>query len=447
MYISELKRILRSKVFIISMLLLAAYFVYVTGTYIIRAGSDIEHKHEEAKTFNSVCDELMANYPGDVPLNKWLQQVLAEKEAVMNEANEKFSAQFDENDDEPHLLDEETKKARDDYFSTLSVCNTLNYTLYDYQAAMRKNVEKAVKMVNDPTQSAYTVRLNTKAAEKYNSIKNFSLIDSSPASAWYGRFTMERYTYFYIMLFMVFIIIAADTFCSENTYSMESMVFTSKYGRKRLFVSKVSALVSICVFTMLILTFIDVMIAWYIMGDTLMFEPLQTLPRFQNSTANISFFGLLLICDLLRTLALVFVVSIAAAVSQLSRKVFISLIIDCLVMFSMFAVYMYSSGYMVNEPDKFESTFDADRFALFERLRAFLPTSFIRPYVYFEKLDYINVANYPFLRLTTCVIVTAAVTVLLLLFAYFRFGNVLKFLPRAKAHKPKKNMTLKMQAA
>ena len=183
------------------------------------------------------------------------------------------------------------------------------------------------------------------------------------------------------------------------------------------------------------------------MGDALMFEPLQTLPRFQNSTANISFFGLLLISDLLRTLALVFVVSIAAAVSQLSRKVFISLIIDCLVMFSMFAVYMYSSGYMVNEPDKFESTFDADRFALFERLRAFLPTSFIRPYVYFEKLDYINVANYPFLRLTTCVIVTAAATVLLLLFAYFRFGNVLKFLPRAKAHKPKKNMTLKMQAA
>ena len=224
MYISELKRILRSKVFIISMLLLAAYFVYVTGTYIIRAGSDIEHEHEEAKTFNSVCDELMANYPGDVPLNKWLQQVLAEKEAVMNEANEKFSAQFDENDDEPHLLDEETKKARDDYFSTLSVCNTLNYTLYDYQAAMRKNVEKAVKMVNDPTQSAYTVRLNTKAAEKYNSIKNFSLIDSSPASAWYGRFTMERYTYFYIMLFMVFIIIAADTFL------LREHIFNGEHG-------------------------------------------------------------------------------------------------------------------------------------------------------------------------------------------------------------------------
>ena len=445
MYTSELKRILRSKVFIISMLLLAAYFVYITGVYIIRAGSDIEHEHEKAKTFNSVCDELMANYPGDVPLNAWLQQVLTEKEVIMNEAVDKFDAQFD--DDEPHEFDEATANAVNDYFLTLSVCNTLNYTLYDYQAAMRKNVEKAIKMVNDPTQSAYTVRLNTKAAEKYNSIKNFSLIDSSPASAWYGRFTMERYTYFYIMLFMVFIIIAADTFCSENTYSMESMVFTSKYGRKRLFVSKVSALVSICVFTMLILTFIDVMIAWYIMGDTLMFEPLQTLPRFQNSTANISFFGLLLISDLLRTLALVFVVSIAAAVSQLSRKVFISLIIDCLVMFSMFAVYMYSSGYMVNEPDKFESTFDADRFALFERLRAFLPTSFIRPYVYFEKLDYINVANYPFLRLTTCVIVTAAATVLLLLFAYFRFGNVLKFLPKAKAHKPKKNMTLKMQAA
>ncbi len=433
MYISELKRILRSKVFLISMLLLAAYFVYITGLHLIRSRNDIDYKHEEAKTFNSVCDELMANYPGDVPLNAWLQQVLTEKEAVMNEAVDKFDAQFD--DDEPHEFDEVTANAVNDYFSTLSVCNTLNYTLYDYQAAMRKNVEKAVKMVNDPTQSAYTVRLNTKAAEKYNSIKNFSLIDSSPASSWYGRFTMERYTYFYIMLFMVFIIIAADTFCSENTYSMESMVFTSKYGRKRLFVSKTAALVSICIFTMLILTFIDVMIAWYIMGDALMFEPLQTLPRFQNSTANISFFGLLLISDLLRTLALVFVVSIAAAVSQLSRKVFISLIIDCLVMFSMFAVYMYSSGYMVNEPDKFESTFDADRFVLFENLRAFLPTSFIRPYVYFEKFDYINVANFPFLRLTTCVIVTAAATMLLLLFAYFRFGNV--FSVRRKIKVPK----------
>ena len=435
MYISELKRILRSKVFIISMLLLAAYFVYVTGVYIIRARSDIEHEHEEAKTFNSVCDELMANYPGDVPLNAWMQQVLAEKEAIMNEAVDKFNAQFD--DDEPHEFDEVTANAVNDYFSTLSVCNTLNYTLYDYQAAMRKNVEKAIKMVNAPTQSAYTVRLNTKAAEKYNSIKNFSLIDSSPASSWYGRFTMERYTYFYIMLFMVFIIIAADTFCSENTYSMENMVFTSKYGRKRLFVSKVSALVSICVFTMLILTFIDVIIAWYIMGDTLMFEPLQTLPRFQNSTANISFFGLLLICDLLRTLALVFVVSIAAAVSQLSRKVFISLIIDCLVMFSMFAVYMYSSGYMVADPDTLEFTFDADRFALFERLRAFLPTSFIRPYIYFEKLDYINVANYPFLRLTTCAVVTVIASIALFTFAYFRFGNVIGISRRRKAPKAK----------
>ncbi len=188
---------------------------------------------------------------------------------------------------------------------------------------------------------------------------------------------------------------------------------------------------------MLVLTAADVISAYYIMGGRLLLQPVQSLEFYQSSAANISFLSLIIISGLARLLMFVFVISIAAAVSQISRKVFISLVADCLILFVMFAFYVYSYEYMLSSEGTLAETLDSRRFNMFEKLRAFLPTCLTQPYVYFEKFDYINVANYPFLRLTTCVIVTAAATVLLLLFAYFRFGNVFRILPRSIGRKNK----------
>ena len=239
------------------------------------------------------------------------------------------------------------------------------------------------------------------------------------------------YEYFYIFLAFVFVILAADVFCYERTRTLEGMVFTSEKGRKNLFTAKLCSLVCISFVTMLIFTVADVCVAYFIMGGRLLHEPIQILEVFQTSTANIDLLTFIICCNVLRFAVLVLAICLAAAVSQISRNVFVSIIIDLAVMFGMFAAFVYSMGYNTSPSDSpGEIVFDSSKFALYEKLRGFLPACLTNPMVYFEKFDYINVANYPFTRMTTCVIVTVTASVLLALFSFVRFGNVLKFIPR-----------------
>lgn len=432
----ELKRIVKSRVFIILILLSLVYFAYLTVNYFRYNNDSIKYYKESAEETNAFLSEITADQNVVEDLLDSLLRMRTELDNEYNALREQELGEYvlngyDENG-EPiysYMLTEEEKALHIRLFAVNDAIEIMDYQLREYPKLIGTTLKKAIILVNDSTQDSYTVKLNQKAIDKYNIVKEFSLIDGYTAGMWHEMYAV-RYEYFYIFLVFVFLILSADVFCYERTRSLEGMVYTSKNGRGNLFSAKLFSLLSIAFVMMLVFTIVDVSIAYYIMGGQLMNEPLQVIKVYKSSTANITVLEFILCCSALRFSVLVLAIGLAAAVSQISRNVFVSIVADCLAMFSVFALYVYASGYEKFDAETGASLFDSSRFALFEKLRGFLPSCLTSPMVYFEKFDYINIANYPFTRMTTCLTITIATAIVFILLAYIRYGNVLKFIPR-----------------
>lgn len=433
MFRYELKRTVHSRMFIVVMLLTLAYFVYITVNYFTVHNSSICEARSSASEANAFLAEITASQIGDESLLATLKR---DREQTDNEMVRLAELHADDprNEDGSRSLSPEEIEVRARLMMLLNCVDLIDYQFVQYPELVKTTIEKAVRLTAVSPQNSYVYRENILAIEKYNIVKEFSLLDSSPARLWHEMYT-SLYDYFYILLVFAFLFIAADSFCFENTHSTEGIVFTSKHGRRDLFRSKFLSLISIAFAFMLLLTVFDLISAFYIMGGQLMLEPLQVLNTYQSGTTQMNILSFIIVNNIMRFLLIVFTISLAGAVSQISRNVFISAIIDIIIMSVLFAAYIYSSNYIsyddINSPS---GVFIAERFTLFERLRIFLPTCLIKPVSYFDKFDYINVANYPFSRMTTCLTVTGVASIVFILFAYFRFGSVLKFTPhRSKA--------------
>ncbi len=433
MYGAELKRILKSKVFIIIALLSVALFVYVNVMYFRYYSPYIKGYKKTANEMN----ECIQNYADQAQSDdvEEIYNLIMEDRNKIHEESLQYSAEHPDCGEDEVYLDMISR-----YYFLGSCLDTINYQYKRYPQLVYTTLEKAYAVLEDPQSSAYNIRLSNKAIEHYNVYKDLSLVNTKPFSTWNTVENM-KYQYFYLVLAFVFVILAADVFCAERTLGLEGMVYTAKYGRKGLFVSKLLSLLTIALAIMVVFTVSDVILAYYYMGD-LLFEPIQIVEEYKSCVFNINILQFVILGNCLRLLFLVFVISIAAAVSQLSGKVFVSLMLSAALLAVMTALFVYSSRYSVDETVNQETMemqhyFYKDKFYLFTKLRVFLPVCLSQPHDFFEKFDYINVANFPFLRLTTCITVTAAASVLMFAFAYFRFGNVLGILPRSIRRKNK----------
>lgn len=426
MYGIELKRILKSKVFIILALLTVVYFAFVMKWYFRDFGEYIKSEKTSAGEINACIQQYVdKSQSGDI--EEVCDLIKEDAERLRQES---MQSGADVPDGE---VNEEYFELMNQYLYLSSCLDTINYQYKRYPQLVYTTLDKAYAVIEDPQTSEYNIRLSNKAIEHYNVYKDFSLVDTTPISSWNSH-EKVKYEYFYLILSFVFVILAADVFCAERTLNLEGMVYTAKYGRKRLFVSKLLSLLTIAFAAVALLTASDIILANYCMGD-LLFEPIQIIESYKSCVFNINILQFIILSNSMRLLFLVFVISIAAAVSQISGKVFFALMFSAILLAALTALFVYSSHYEVDEiinmeTMEFRHIFYKERLDLFTKLRAFLPVCLSQPHDFFEKFDYINVANFPFLRLTTCVIVTTAVTVLLLLFAYFRFGNVFRILPR-----------------
>ncbi len=345
MFRYELKRILRGKVFIIAMFIAVLYFVYLNLVYFKPMYSD-DYKAllESEQETNSYLAQLEADSSADESMLMTLRKRRAELHdevqklfdelvecgAMIEQANADGSITYYEADPMPYEYQEKFERYRDDVFEydlLMNVTSVMEYQLDTFPNLMEDTLKKAVKLANGPMQNEYTIRLNRKAIDKYNIRRDLSFIVSAPANRWHENYILI-YEYFYILLPFVFLFIAADAFCSESTYSIEGMVYTSKYGRRRLFGQRLLALITIACAAMLLFTITDVIVAYTLMGGKLLLEPIQIMSEYQNSTLGLSILSMILVTSALRLLLIMFAVALAGAVSQISRKVFISAIID-----------------------------------------------------------------------------------------------------------------------
>lgn len=418
MFKYELKRILKSRVFIILTVLALAYYSYLTISYFINNSEGIAQTKKDAQTTNSFLSETVCQAAeGESPYDA-LKKTYLEAE---NEWNRLAADGFGEDG----KMSGDMLKAHNRWYICMRAFNSVSYKLDEYPAFTSTAIKKAYIISEDQTQDKYTIRLNQKAVEEYNVVRDFSLIDTTPASVWHEMYT-ARYEYFYIFLVFAFVILSADVLCCERTHRLCGIVFTSKNGRKSLLMAKLCSLGLIAAIIIAVITVADISVCYSVMGKELMLEPIQALPAYKSSTADLSFFSLILYCSLVRLILLLFAAGMAAAVSVISRNVFSSVIINAMVMFAGFAACIYASGYEIFDENSAGVSFDATRYELYEKLRAFLPVCLTDPTAYIDKFDCINIAQFPVERIAACLCVTAILSAVFITLAFCRFGKASK---------------------
>ena len=236
---NEIKRILRSRVFIILTLLTAAYFIYLTvGAYRINHDS-IKSSQKQANAVNEYLAQVTkdTNATDQSTLFESLRQKYSDAMTELNTYIEQNQENWTYDENGFHHPDVQETALTERYNMAQSAYLTVKYKFDEYVKITENTVINALSLIADTSQDSYTVRLNKKAVDKYNRQKDFALIDSSPASVWHEMYIMS-YMYFYIVLAFAFVILAADVFCAENTHSLEAIVYTAQYGRQRLFCAK-----------------------------------------------------------------------------------------------------------------------------------------------------------------------------------------------------------------
>lgn len=414
----ELKRILQSRVFIILAALTAIYFAYLTASYFFSNQQTIAQYQKDAEVTNAFLSEVSDQSADRANFYNTLKEVYLEAENELG----RLSAQ---DTGEGGQMSDEMQAAYDRWRIAMHALDCVGYQFDEYPSFAEKTIKKAYLLSNDESQDEYTIRLNKKAVEEYNVARSFSLIDTKPAGIWHEMYS-ARYRYFYIFLVFVFVIMSADIFCYEHTHRLCGMVYTSKNGRKCLLFAKLCSLWLIAVVTIAVITIADISVCLSIVGRELIFEPVQVLPIFRRSTADLNFLTLIIYSGVIRLLLLLLVICLVAAISTVSRNALISLSINAVLMFTAFALYSYSIGYEKINSISGEIVLYEKRFELYEKLRGFLPVCFVNPISYVEKFDYMNICGYPISRLAVCITVTILISAVLVLTAFSRFGKASK---------------------
>lgn len=428
MFKYELKRLLKSRLFLILILITVAYRGFITVNFFKNYNESIVYDKETAVQINAFLKDAESKQSDRESLR------MAVKNAYL-EVQEKAATDSDIRNTPGSY----GKNLLEDWTIVEAANERAEYILKTYPEQMRKNVSQAALTVNDISQDAYTVRKNQKIIDKYNVKKDFSLIDTSAADNW--LVLTKSFDYFYVFLTFALFFLASEAFCSERTRSLEGLVFTSKKGRAKLFSSRFISLTVIAVFLTVIFTAADTVSALYIMGYRLVVEPIQILPDFIGCMANINILTFIILCNLLRFALLLLAISLAAVISPLLRNIFAVSLSGGLMLFTAFALNIYAKNYIVfDASNPFTGKIDMARYKLYERIRIFLPTCFSSPAAYFEKFDYFRLADFPVSRIAFCLSVTVGLFAVFTLFGFLRFGRPYRFLQK-KMIRGKRNGT------
>lgn len=248
-----------------------------------------------------------------------------------------------------------------------------------------------------------------KAYRMYNKNYSFHVVndwDIENATAYSGR---EFYGYLYLFFVLA---LFCGLFTREKETGMELLLLSSKKGKSRLFLKKTGAAALLLVPVTFLVTVVPFLGLWLKIGIPLsrLAEPVQCMPNeFQDSPYTISIGQLLLISCLLRLLAGLLAIAVAAVCSVfLKRGLFV------LLSSAVLCTGMYLAG-TVKKPAAFARTlYKMGGFGL------------LNPYKYFQKYDTVNVLGQPCSCLALAVLFTASFAFFLLVLAYGLYVRLLR---------------------
>ena len=375
MIIWEIKKIIKSKFFIISILLISVLY----GV----------HKYK--------------GIPGDIDMissqNALYEQLLTDEEEYNQNALPYYNRIADK--DILQLLKMEggyLKTAYDDYCVIKAIEEGRIYADSGYEKSMKEMVTASVISLSR-CDSLYEKRLHEKSIEIYN-----TRVDIEPV---YEK-GLERYLTWIqnepivgMLLILWCVVLSAQVVGFEERKNLKLMVATTKRGRRDILLSKIAAIAIIVAVVKFMFIMVNIIfgLTVYRINFRMFLAPIQSLERYQLCSFHVSILGYFMLVGLGQLVLLELAVCVTAVMAYFIKPVPAAGI----------SLVLWEAPVYLLSRQTWDTYLEMETFG---KIRQYAPWALNSILDYFLNFDYGRFINFPVNRFVTCIIVSVLVMAL-----------------------------------
>ena len=376
MILWELRKIIKSKFLIISLMLIIAIFIYHNKTNVIP--EDIEN----VVSMNLFFEELYHN----------------------QEEYDNYALQYYEELDGKGLAQILTlegvylDRAYMDYMVIGELKNKKQYAQRGYEELMT-DIVRTTTVYMCKSNSLYEKRLHEKSIEIYN-----TRVDIEPV---YEK-GLERYLTWIqnepivgMVLILWCVVLAAQVVGFEERKNLKLMVATTKRGRRDILLSKIAAIAIIVAVVKFMFIMVNIIfgLTVYRINFRMFLAPIQSLERYQLCSFHVSILGYFMLVGLGQLVLLELAVCVTAVMAYFIKPVPAAGI----------SLVLWEAPVYLLSRQTWDTYLEMETFG---KIRQYAPWALNSIRDYFLNFDYGRFINFPVNRFVTCIIVSVLVMAL-----------------------------------
>ena len=307
------------------------------------------------------------------------------------------------------------KNALGDLYAISKTIDLMSYVRTGFEQDRRELVKgmlyqnNAEKQKTDP--DTYLIAANEKAIEQYN--RRVDLRFESTGISPDIHYAIFNYSMWEYVMIALCVLMTVRLFSCEYSSGAYRCVNTSKRTVQSLFFKKYIAVVSVAVGVLTVQAVFELVMGACVFGLKNLSLPIQQIQMYEYCPYAMSIAQFYLFKFLLKVLAYVTIISLCAFVTALVKRPLVSNII---------LLPISAGGLLANmvffvKLDNSEKASTA-MLAAYDRLRIFLPQSLLNFKEYIKKFDCFSLLGHPVSRLSACIFISLAVSLLCVIFGY-----------------------------
>ena len=307
------------------------------------------------------------------------------------------------------------KNAVGDLYAISKTIDLMSYVQTGFEQDRRELVKGMLYQNNTEKQKSnpdtYLIAANEKAISLYN--RRVDLRFESTGISPDIHYAIFNYSMWEYVMIALCVLMTVRLFSCEYSSGAYRCVNTSKNTVQSLFFKKYIAVVSVAVGVLTVQAVFELVMGACVFGLKNLSLPIQQIQMYEYCPYAMSIAQFYLFKFLLKVLAYVTVISLCSLVTAAVKKPLISSII----------LLPISAGGLLANMVLFVKIDNAEKFSLsvlsaYDRLRIFLPQSLLNFKEYIKKFDCFSLFGHPVSRLSMCIFISLAVSLLCVIFGY-----------------------------
>lgn len=410
----ELKKLAVSKSVFLALVLLAVLFAFITRRYL----KATEGLLETSEGYKKITEEMQTYEGTSEEVCTAVEKRLSELEGRVFE--NPLSAQ--------NIAGEYGENLMADFLLYGKAAEQALYVSRDFEDSRISIIEDSLYTINNEQEKAapdlYTIRSHVKVIEKYNERIMLELGNVGSAEFYEGfNGTIVDY------LAAVFLVLLTTiAFTGDRSSGMFDLTATCKKGGFPLFRKRFGAVLLYSFAVFVVLSICEILFAVTYFGCESLLLPIQTYARWEMCTLEISILGFFILKLLCKLLFAAVICSVTMLLSVLLKKPLKTIISA--------GVLSVAPMLLLNWVYGKAAVGDYNMHSVHDTLRSLLPSALLDIDKYIRKFDYMNLFDYPVLRLSVTVLISIIIVLACTVLGFYYFRSPIR--PELRAGKADK---------